>query len=112
MKYRNLKALGFAVALLLGGQTPALAAANYTNWSPITQLNPREFGLELTLPQGGNPMPCAQNGLFRIKKEADNYQVIVATLMSAAAQGKAVRVYAHQCDWDGASLLIAAMVDY
>jgi hypothetical protein len=112
MKMRSLKTLGFALALAIGGQTPAFAGANYTEWSPISQLNPREFGLEFTLPQAGNPMPCSITGLFRIKKEADNYQVIVATVMSAAAQGKSVRVYAHLCDWDGASLVIAAMVDY
>lgn len=112
MRLRIVKLCCLVLALTMGGQAMAQAGQAYTDWSRISQLNPREFGMDLTLPQAANPMQCGVPGTFRIKKEAANYDALVAMLMSAAAQGKPVRVYVHQCDWDGGSLAIAVMVDY
>ena len=97
-------------ALMFSGA--AHAVADYTATSIINEINPREYGMDVTLPQANNPMACRWATRVRIRNDAANYQALVATLLSAAAQGKAVRVYVYQCDWDGVSVGAAVRVNY
>ena len=108
--YRRLKLSLALSALTL--MTPAFAGPDYTTESVISEINPREYGMDVTLPQANNPVPCSWATRVRIRNEAANYQALAATLMTAAAQGRAVRVYVHQCDGDGASLGVAVRVNY
>lgn len=88
----------------------AFAAPDYTDKSIITQLNPREFGLEIVLPTGGNRMSCGIAGRYRLLLSAANYEVISTILITSAVQGRQVQVYTNSCDQDGVSIMVAAMV--
>lgn len=96
----------------LGVASRSDAQAGYTDASTISELNPREYGMDVRLPQANNPANCATPGFIRILKGAENYAVLAATLMTAAAQGKPVSVYVHRCETDGASVGVAVRLNY
>lgn len=75
--------------------------------APIIDFNPREYGVDVYAPGADNPMGCSQSGLFRLKLDAQNYEVLAAFLLSQYAQNKSIRIYTAQCDGDGASLIVA-----
>lgn len=85
-------------------------AGAYTTAAIISEIAPRENGLDILVASAGNPMACAWTGMFRLPTSAANYQVIASVLMTAAAQRRPVQVYANSCDGDGASLILAARV--
>lgn len=99
------------VALCVGAILPVFpvyAGAGYTSMGIITDYNPREFGVDVALPSGGNLVPCTLGGQYRLKADAANYQVLAAFLLSQFAQQKPVSVYTNNCDFDGASIIVAA----
>lgn len=91
------------------GATPSIAhAGGYTLLSPIVDYNPREYGVDLWMPQADNPAGCSQPSLFRLRLDAQNYQVLAAFLLTQFSQAKPIRVYTNSCDGDGASIVLAA----
>lgn len=86
----------------------AYAGQAYTSSGVISDYNPREWGLDVLIPGGGNPMPCGMAGYFRLKLDAVNYQVISAFLLSQFAQQKPVQVFVNGCTSDGLSIVVAA----
>ena len=104
---RMLKALALFSVIAL---PQSAVAGAYTSAGVIWELNPREYGLDLTVPSAGNPVSCAWSGKFRLQQTAANYQVIASVLITAAAQKKPVQLYATSCDGDGATIIVAANV--
>lgn len=99
-----LKVLTLLTAIAL---PQSVFAQAYTTASPIAELNPREYGLDIYLPLANNPASCPVVGWFRLKLSAANYEVLVSVLITAATQKKPVLVYATGCDFDGTSIIIA-----
>jgi hypothetical protein len=96
------------IALASAGAPGMAHAGGYTALSPIVDYNPREYGVDLWIPQADNPAGCTQPSLFRLRLDAANYQVLAAFLLTQFSQAKAIRVYTNSCDWDGASIVVAA----
>jgi len=96
------------IALASAGVPGMARAGGYTALSPIVDYNPREYGVDLWMPQADNPAGCSQPSLFRLRLDAANYQVLAAFLLTQFSQAKAIRVYTNSCDGDGASIVIAA----
>lgn len=98
-----------SLAAVAGTGVPREAfAAGYTSLSKITDYNAREYGVDLWMPQADNPAGCTQANLFRLRLDAQNYSVLAAFILTQFSQDRPVRVYSYSCDWDGASIIIAA----
>ena len=88
--------------------TEAYAAAGWTDAQTVNQFIARENSLDIIMTGTSNPMSCPSTSWFRLPTTASNYQVIVATVMNAKAQGKSVELWVYQCDTDGASWILGA----
>jgi len=88
------------------------AAAGMSSSFVITQLVPREMGLDLitTSQTITSPANCRTDAV-RLPSSAANYNVIASSLITAFAAGKTVHVWVTQCDTDNVGLIVAAWVD-
>jgi hypothetical protein len=95
---------------LIGLAYPSVvnAAPGWTTPSSAASAITAETWLTVILPAANNPMSCGTATWYRLPSSAPNYQVIVANILSAAAQGKKIQVWASSCDTDGASIITAA----
>ena len=63
---------------------PARAAPGVSNTFTITQVGPREMGTDfVTATAVSSPMNCATSWAVRVLTSAQNYQAIVATMLTA-----------------------------
>lgn len=104
--------IGVAAISLSVGAIPARASGpGFTNAVQITVLFPREIGLDIILPGSGNPLGCSNADAYRLPLNADNYNAIASTLVTAFSSNKPIKVWAQQCDAaDGASKILAVYV--
>jgi len=87
----------------------ALASPAYTAAAPIVTLNPREYGVDVYVPQSNNPMNCATPGWFRLKIDAQNYNGILSFILVRYASQATIEFYTASCDTvDGFSIIVAA----
>lgn len=102
----------FGAAVGLGILPGQALAAGASNTFTITQLGPREMGTDFVVtPSITSPVNCSFSTVVRVLSTAQNYQAIVASMLTAFSQQKTVRVWVTQCDTDGANIIIAAWVD-
>lgn len=71
-------------------------------------ISPREYGVDLWMPQADEPAGCSQPGLFSLRLDAANYQVLAAFLQTQFSYAKPIWVYTCTWDGNGASIVVAA----
>lgn len=95
-------------AILSTFSETAMAAAGWTAESVVESYQATDVSTTVILPGSDNPMGCASTTWYRLPSGTANYQAIVAVILSAAGQGRKIKVWANACDTDGASVIIAA----
>lgn len=88
----------------------AFAAPGWTAPTLISELVVRENGIDIIVVTGSNPVPCPSSTYFRLSATAQNYEVIVSTILSAQARGRPVQMWASSCTTDGFSEIVAIWV--
>lgn len=103
---------GLIAAASIGFLAPSatLAAEGYTSAGQIIDFGPREVSIDIYMPGPSSPMNCSQPGWFRLKTSVSNYDLIASFLLTQFAQKAPVRLYVSGCDYDGASIVVAARV--
>lgn len=99
-----------AVTLSFGSAALATGAGMSVPAAVPSYYAPREAGVDFVLPGTTSPMACALPSTFRVYATAQNYNAIVAAIMTAFSTQKKIQVWAYQCDADGAALVVAAFV--
>lgn len=90
---------------------PASAASGMSTNFKISQLVPREMGLDLVTNQAVTSPANCRTDAFRLSSSAANYNVLASSLITAFSTGKNVRVWVSHCDTDNVGLVIAAWID-
>jgi hypothetical protein len=106
--------IGLSVAVLCGlccWSNSASAVAGLSTSFKITQLIPREMGLDIVTNVAVTSPANCRTDAFRLSSSASNYTVIASSLITAFSTGKALKVWVTQCDTDNVGLVVAAWVD-
>ena len=109
----NLSSKGFhRMLLVLTGclslqAMPALAQAGWSAPVAVSSINARDIATDVFVPAFNNPASCSNGQFFRIANDISNGDMMRATVLTAFATGKPVRVWVHACASDGPSIVSA-----
>lgn len=100
-----------ALCACCGWTNPASAVSGMSTNFKISQLVPREMGLDIITNQAVTSPANCRTDAFRLSSSASNYNVLASSLITAFSTGKTVKVWVDRCDTDNVGLIIAASVD-
>ena len=89
----------------------ASAVSGMSTSFKISQLVPREMGLDIITNQAVTSPANCRTDAFRISSSTTNYNVLASSLITAFSTGKTVKVWVTQCDTDNVGLVVAAWID-
>ena len=100
------KILLFLLATLAGAGS-AQAGAGYSSVVTVASINARDIGTDVLFTGFNNPFPCTNNEWIRIENGVSNGDMMRATLLTAYATGKTVKIWVSGCSTDGVSTVLA-----
>jgi hypothetical protein len=100
------KILLFLLATFIGA-SPVQAGADFSSIVTVTSVNARDIGTDVLVTSFNNPFPCTNTQWIRIENGVGNGDMMRATLLTAFATGKPIRVWVGGCASDGVSLVLA-----
>ena len=100
------KILLFLLATIAGGGA-AQAGAGYSSVVTVASVNARDIGTDVLVPGFNNPFPCTNSEWIRIENGVNNGDMMRATLLTAYATGKTVKIWVGGCSADGVSTVHA-----
>ena len=97
--------------LLAEGALPvagtAHAGAGFSDALLVSSVNARDIGTDVYVPGFSNPFGCTNAEWFRILNDVPNGDMMRATLLTAYAAGRLVKVWVNGCASDGVSTVLA-----
>lgn len=96
----------FLLTTVVGGDA-AQAGAEYSSVVTVASINARDIGTDVLVTGFNNPFPCTNSAWVRIENGVNNGDMMRATLLTAYATGKAVKIWVGGCSTDGVSTVLA-----
>ena len=101
------KAAALLLAAPLSFPSAAHAEAGFSAPVAVASVNARDVGTDVYVPGFSNPFPCANAQFFRIQNDIPNGDMMRATLLTAFAAARPVKVWVNGCAPDGVSTVLA-----
>ncbi len=102
---------GIVVATALSAPSAAGATQAWSASLTIQSFIPTDNGLKMIVSGNNNTLGCGIPSWIGIRMSDTNFGLISATMLTAFAQGKTVKIWSDSCDTDGSVRFVAAWID-
>lgn len=101
------KRLACLLVAAFSGVGSAQAGSGWASTVTVTSVNARDIGTDVQVLGFNNPYPCTSNEWIRIENGVSNGDMMRATLLTAYATARPIKVWVGGCSTDGVSTVLA-----